>query len=393
MAQLGAALYFLPPRNGRIYLCFAVMGFQIIFSLTRFVFTHVRHSSSSSISPLNISRPHRSAHDLVGTIDFPLGLARQAVDAFAMIESAVAQAALRVLLPGLKSSQSTMLAGVDESKSAENEPNSGDSDIGKNSTAISFEDGLAVTAALTVHTEGLWVWLSVKNEQGEPTTGGGTGGGQGSALTMAETTAALLAAQAVLTSSVAEAVQSGVRNVPLKRSLSRPVHFEIMHTDLPRKQSSESLSNAAASDGLPVSNDSNGNYDIFYQGFPGDGLGDSNSQPGASPQLNSSHSVDFEQLLQRRHSQLISAKAELLSLRARTMSRIASGEVQPSVATEEEHRMEGVQEDLKSLVNLLLLNSEAEEVNECVHSCMEDSCYSLFLGPCFHTCHFSRLHA
>lgn len=329
--------------------------------------------------------PHRSSHDLVGTIDFPLGLARQAVDAFALIEAAVAHAALQVLALDLGNAvapppPSQHFAGADESKSAEaiglssGDYSIGDSNTRKSSTATSPDGSLAVTAALTVHTEGLWVWLSVKNYQGESFSAkshSSTGSTElRNALTMAETTAALLNAAAVLTGSMAEAVDVGVRNVPLKRSLSRLVHFEVIHTDLPRKHSQPTQT------ALSKRNDYVDNS--LYEGFPGDGLGDSNSQPPST--TNATHlstsslsSVDFEHLLQRRHARLTFAKAELLSLKARTVASIAAEGVQPRVAMEAEQRMEGVQEDLKTLVKLLLLNREAEEVLNNEHGSFIDT--------------------
>lgn len=150
-----------------------------------------------------------------------------------------------------------------------------------------------------------------------------------------------------------------------------------MHTDLPRKQSQP------APTGLSKRSDHDDHS--LYEGFPGDGLGDSNSQPPSTtvaPHA-TSHSVDFEHLLQRRHARLISAKAELLSLKARTMASIAAEGMQPSVAMDVEQRVEGVQEDLKTLVKLLLLNSEAEEVLNNEHcSCIYTFQICLWSSAC-----------
>jgi hypothetical protein len=259
-----------------------------------------------------------------------LGLARQAVDAFAAVEAAVARAALNVLLRASRG------IGAGESKSGGSSPSEVEGSGGEapfsGCTAVSLDGSVGVTAALTVHSEGLWVWLSAVTTD-EPAA---SANAAASGLTLAATSGALLAARLELAGAVAGAVMAAVQNVPLKRSLLRPVHFEITHTDLPRRETHATPPNS----------------ELGYGGFAGDGVGDDGGGNTALAAAAQSQSVDFEHLLRRRRERLVAAKAHWLALQARALSSVAAGK-KAGVAAEAERRMDGVPDDLKTLVALL----------------------------------------
>lgn len=300
---------------------------------------------------------------MVGTIAYPLALARQAVVAFAAIEAAVANAALTVLVRASASAGSGF-GGVGESKS----PGSETRLLDGVDPAASFDGGVVATAALTVHPEGLWVWLSAvtDDDDDEPAAtsasddAAASSGGGGAGLTLAATSAALLAARLELAGAVAGAVAAAVRNVPLKQCLLRPVHFEIMHTDLPRRQTHATP--PRHDEAAPTTSD------VGYGGFAGDGVGDDGSQDGAAQAAAAAQSVDFAHLMRRRKERLVAAKAQALALRARALSSAASGRTAAA-----EHRMDGVPVDLQTLV-ALLQSSDTQEVRQ---KKMERSCSRL----------------